>query len=51
MPNLTFLILFTIIFFISAKVLEYTDSNFNTEIALHEISLVKFYAPWYILLL
>ena len=30
----------------NAKVLQLTDDNFATEVAKHDILLVKFYAPW-----
>ncbi|KAK6012761.1 thioredoxin, partial [Ostertagia ostertagi] len=34
----------------SGDVLEYTDSNFDELIASHEVALVKFYAPWLVLI-
>lgn len=31
-------------------VLEYTDSNFDELIKSHEVALVKFYAPWSVII-
>ena len=34
----------------ASDVLEYTDSNFESEIKDKEIALVEFFAPWYVVL-
>ena len=34
----------------NAKVLQLTDDNFAAEAAQHDILLVKFYAPWFVII-
>ena len=39
---------FTVLVLADSDVLEFTESNFDTSVAEHDIILVEFFAPWYL---